>query len=77
MMEGKFFSGLLGFVVIIALLGGLAFLGLSKTDLTNYNTSAAEARGSDYRQPGDFDGLRRVDHLRRPFFTFAVSNRHG
>lgn len=49
MIESKPFAGLVGLVMLIALLGGLAFLGISNTDMANYNTSAAQARAIDQK----------------------------
>ena len=37
-------AGLLGIVVVIAIIGAISGLALSETDLLNFNTSAAEAR---------------------------------
>ncbi len=49
MVELKPLAGLVGLVMVIAMLGGLAFLGVSNTDLANYNTSAAQARAMDQK----------------------------
>jgi hypothetical protein len=40
-------AGLVGFLLVAAILGGLAFLGFSHTDLANFNISAAQARAMD------------------------------
>ena len=47
MVPSQPLAGIVGLVVVVALLGGMAFLGLSGTDLANFNTSAAEARARD------------------------------
>lgn len=44
MLNAQPISGLVGLVLVIALLGGMAFLGFASTDIANFQTRLAEAR---------------------------------
>ena len=52
-------AGLLGIVVVIAIIGAISGLALSETDLLNFNTSAAEARIRELEARSEREALQR------------------